>query len=103
MLIRRAISLVSQEGIKIKVGSHFLGWNWLYEKGKKKKGRFLCFAQQQQLKKHDLKKLRIYVDVRGLNKVTLTNPFPTPFTEKIIKKLARHECYSFIDGFLGYN
>jgi hypothetical protein len=56
-----------------------------------------------QLKKHNPKKLRIYVDFRGLNKLTLTNDFLTPFTYEIINEVAGHECYSFVNGFFGYN
>ena len=37
-----------------------------------------------QPKKHDLTKLRIWVNLRELNKVTLTDPFPTPFTDEIL-------------------
>ena len=43
------------------------------------------------------------MDFRWVNKVILTNPFPTPFTDEIISEVAGHECYSFIDGFSGYN
>jgi len=32
-----------------------------------------------------------------------TNPFLTPFVDEIINEVMGHECYSFIDGFLGYN
>ena len=56
-----------------------------------------------QLKKHNPTKLRIYVDFRELNKVTITNPFPTPYADEILNEVAGHECYSFTDGFLGYN
>jgi hypothetical protein len=56
-----------------------------------------------QPKKHDPKKLRICVDFRGLNKLTLTDPFPTPFIDEIINEVMGHECYSFTDGFSGYN
>ena len=56
-----------------------------------------------QPKKHDPKKLRFCVDFRWLNKVTLTNPFPTTFSDEIINEVAGHECYSFTDGFFGYN
>ena len=48
-----------------------------------------------QLKKHDPKKLIICIDFRGLNKLTLTDLFPTPFSNKIINEVAGHECYSF--------
>jgi hypothetical protein len=55
-----------------------------------------------QSKKHNPKKLRICVDFIGLNKLTLTDPFPTPFADEIINEVSGHKCYSFIDGFLGY-
>jgi hypothetical protein len=56
-----------------------------------------------QPKKHDPKKLRICVDFWGLNKQTVTDPFPTPFADEIINEVIGHECYSFTDGFSGYN
>ena len=52
-----------------------------------------------QPKKQDLTRLRICVEFRQLNKVTLTDLFSTPFVDKIINEVARHECYSFIAGF----
>ena len=56
-----------------------------------------------QPKKHDSTRLRICVNFRELNKVTLTNPFPTPCADEILNEVAGHECYSFTDGFSGYN
>ena len=56
-----------------------------------------------QPKKHDLTKLRICVNFRELNKVTLIDPFPTPFADEILNEFARNECYSFKDGFSRYN
>ena len=56
-----------------------------------------------QPKKHDTTKLRICVDFRELNKVTLADPFPTPYVDEILNEVTGHECYSFTDGFLGYN
>ena len=56
-----------------------------------------------QPKKHDPTKLRICVDVRELNKVTMTDPFPSPYADEILNEVAGHECYSFTDGFSGYN
>ena len=56
-----------------------------------------------QPKKHDPTKLRICVDFRDLNRVTLTYPFPTPYADEILNEVAGHECYSFTDGFSGYN
>jgi hypothetical protein len=56
-----------------------------------------------QPKNHDPKKLRIFIDFRGLNKLTLTDMFPTPFSNEIVNEFAGHECYSFTNGFPGYN
>ena len=56
-----------------------------------------------QPKKHDPKRLRICVNFRELNKVILTDPFPTPYVEEILNEVAGHEFYSFTDGFSGYN
>ena len=56
-----------------------------------------------QPKKHDPKKLRVCLNFRWLNKVTLIDPFPTPFVDEIINEVAGHECYSFTDSLLGYN
>ena len=56
-----------------------------------------------QLKKKDPKHLRVCVDFRWLNKITLTGPFPTSLVNEIINEVAGHECYSFTDGFSGYN
>jgi hypothetical protein len=56
-----------------------------------------------QLKNHNPKKLMICIYLRGLNKITLTELFPTPFIDEIMNKVSRHECYSSIDGFSSYN
>jgi hypothetical protein len=48
-------------------------------------------------------KLRICVDFRKLNNVTQKDYFPLPFTVAILDGVAGHECYSFLDGFSGYN
>ena len=53
-----------------------------------------------QPKKHDPKTLHVCVQFRWFNRVTLTNPFPTPFVDEMINEVASHEFYSFIDGFL---
>ena len=55
-----------------------------------------------QPKKHDPTKLMICIDFRELNKVTLTDPFSTPYVDEILNEVAGHECYSFINGFSGY-
>jgi hypothetical protein len=54
-------------------------------------------------KKYDPKKIRICINFKGINKMTLTDPFPTPFIDEIINEVTGHECYFFIDGFSGHN
>ena len=44
-----------------------------------------------QPKKHDAKKLRVYVYFRCLNKLTLTDPFTTQFVDEIINEVVGHE------------
>ena len=56
-----------------------------------------------QPKNHDPKKFRICVDFIWINRVTLIDPFPTPFANEIINEVVGHECYSFTGGLLGYN
>ena len=48
-------------------------------------------------------KIRICQDFRALNKATKKDYFPLPFTDAILDVVAGHECYSFLDGFSGYN
>ena len=43
-----------------------------------------------QPKKHDPTKLRICVNFRELNKVTLTYPFPTPYANEILNEVVGH-------------
>jgi hypothetical protein len=47
--------------------------------------------------------IRICVDLRKLNDACLHDPFPTPFTDKVLDNVRGQEVYSFIDGFLGYH
>ena len=48
-------------------------------------------------------KIRICQDFRKLNAVTKKDYFPLPFTNTILDAVAGHKCYSFLDGFSGYN
>jgi hypothetical protein len=52
-------------------------------------------------KKND--KLRICVDYQKLNSQTKKNPVPLPFLDSILDTMARHDMYSFMDGYNGYN
>jgi hypothetical protein len=56
-----------------------------------------------QPKKHDTKRVKICVDFRGLNKLTMTDMFPNSFIDEIINEVIGHECYSFTHRFSGYN
>ena len=40
---------------------------------------------------------------RKLNAVIITDAFSLPFTDSVLDAIARHEMYSFLDGFNGYN
>ena len=46
---------------------------------------------------------RICIDYRKLNKVTRKYHFPLPFLAQMLDRLAGHEYYCFLDGYLGYN
>ena len=48
-------------------------------------------------------KIRICVDYRKLNVVTITYAFPLPFTDNVLDAVARHDMYSFLDDFSGYS
>ncbi len=43
--------------------------------------------------------LKICVDYHKLSAQTKNDPFPLPFLDSIV----RHEMYSFMDGYIGYN
>ena len=47
--------------------------------------------------------IHVCIDYRKLNATTVTNAFPLPLTDSVLDTVAGHECYSFLDGFRGYN
>jgi hypothetical protein len=47
--------------------------------------------------------IRICVYLRKLNDACLHDPFPTPFTDKVLDNVGGQDVYSFTDGFLGYH
>ena len=51
--------------------------------------------------KKDTTQIRICVDFRCLNAVTIKDRFPIPFTDNILEEVKRHEIYSFV-GSLPY-
>lgn len=48
-------------------------------------------------------KIRVCQDFRKLNGATKKDHHPLPFTYPILDHVARHEMYSFLNGFSGYN
>jgi hypothetical protein len=47
--------------------------------------------------------ITICVDLRKFNDDFLHDPFPTPFTDEVLKNVQGQEAYSFTDGFSGYH
>ena len=48
-------------------------------------------------------KIRVCVDYRKLNVITITDSFPLPFTDSVLDAVVGNEMYCFLDGFSGYN
>ena len=48
-------------------------------------------------------KIWVCVDYKKLNATTIPNPFPLPFVDSLLDKVAKKEMYTFLDGFNGYN
>ena len=46
---------------------------------------------------------RVCIDYRKLNAGTRKDHFPLPFVDKMLERVAGHEFYCFLDGYLGYN
>ena len=46
---------------------------------------------------------RVCIDYRKLNAGTRKNHFPLPFVDQMLERVAGHEFYFFLDGYLGYN
>ena len=47
--------------------------------------------------------IRIFIDFRNINKVSLKDNYPLPKMEHILQKVVGSERISTMDGFLGYN
>lgn len=48
-------------------------------------------------------KLQVYIDYKTLNKYTLKDYFLFLFINTILDEVERHQLYTFMDGYLGYN
>ena len=46
---------------------------------------------------------RVCIDYRKLNATTRKDHFPLPFIDQMLKRLAGHSFYCFLDGYSGYN
>jgi hypothetical protein len=55
------------------------------------------------VQENNLGGIKICVDLRKLNDAFLHDPFPTPFTNKVLENVGGQEAYSFIDGFSSYH
>ncbi len=38
-----------------------------------------------------------------MNKATKKDPYPLPFSDKVLNIIVGYEAYSFLDGYLGYH
>jgi hypothetical protein len=47
-------------------------------------------------------KLKICVNFKTLNVATKKEPYLLPFTDEVINTIARHEVYTFLNGFSRY-
>ena len=48
-------------------------------------------------------KIRVFINYRKLNATTRKDHFSLPFIYQMLERLAGHEYYCFLDGYLGYN
>ncbi|RDX83333.1 hypothetical protein CR513_35752, partial [Mucuna pruriens] len=48
-------------------------------------------------------KVRMCVDYRDLNRASPKDNFPLPHINLLVDNTVQHSCYSFMDGFSGYN
>ncbi len=43
------------------------------------------------------------MDFKKFNVATRKDPYSLPFIDEVINTIARHEVYTFLDGFFGYH
>ena len=48
-------------------------------------------------------KIRVSINYRKLNAATRKDHFPLSFIDQMLERLAGHEYYYFLNGYLGYN
>lgn len=51
----------------------------------------------------DTEDIRVCVDFKSYNSACVHDPFPTPFSDEVLDKVAGKGAYSFTDGFSGYH
>lgn len=47
----------------------------------------------------DATEIRVCIDYRSLNNACVHDPFPTPFSDKVLDNVMGNEAYSFTNGF----
>jgi hypothetical protein len=55
------------------------------------------------VEKKNTEKIRVCVDFRNLNRVTLKDEYPMPVVDLLINNASGHKMLSFLDGNAGYN
>ncbi|CAM8925908.1 unnamed protein product [Rhodiola kirilowii] len=51
---------------------------------------------------HTVTGWRMCIDYRKLNKATLKDHFPLPFIDQMLKRLAKHKFFCYLDGYSGF-
>jgi hypothetical protein len=54
-------------------------------------------------KKKGNEDIQVCMDYKSLNDVCVHDPFPTPFSDEVLDRVAWNESYYFTDGFSGYH
>jgi hypothetical protein len=55
------------------------------------------------IEKKNTSKLRVCIDFRNLNKITLKDEYPMPIADMLINNASVDRVISFLDGNVGYN
>jgi len=70
----------------------------------KKSGFTVVESENKELVQTQLPtKIRVCIDYRKFNAATRKDHFSLPFIDQMLKRLAGHEYYCFLDGYSGYN
>ena len=79
-------------------------WVSLVQVAPKKWGMIVVKNDKNELiSTHTVTSSRICIDHQKLNKATRKDHFPLPFIDQMLKRLADHAFYCFLDGYSSYN